>query len=335
MLLSICIPTYNRQNYLKESVSEILRQIPEDFIKEVEICISDNNSSDNTKEYVDQILSNSRVSIKYRKNTKNLGPDWNFINAMQMASGKFSWLMGDDDFINDNALLPILNLLNGPDIFDLLLFNRIDCDINLKPVFNRYCLREDIDTQIFDFGYKLQECYYYSLCRNLCGVFSFISGYIYKTEAVVGKKIDEVFIGTSYSFLFLIFNYLRDKKRVLYLKDHLILCRTGNDSHGVGFKRALLDFKGYLLVKDVIFKEAPEGIDFINVLKYERPFSNILYLYCISSHNEWVSVLKPLLIRCGWADKELEFVEKIGSAPNWYQSRLKQRIRQLLGRKDN
>ena len=116
MLLSICIPTYNRQKYLREAISEIIRQIPENFINEVEICVSDNDSSDGTKEYLDQLMSRSLISIKYSKNEKNLGFDWNCIKVMQMATGKFSWLMGDDDVLNENAMTKIFALLTGPDI---------------------------------------------------------------------------------------------------------------------------------------------------------------------------------------------------------------------------
>lgn len=326
MLLSICIPTYNRLKYLQEAITEIMRQIPEDFINSVELCVSDNDSSDGTGEYIEQLINRSLIIIKYQKNEKNLGPDWNFIKAMQMASGKFSWLMGDDDVLAENAMVRILYLLSEPDTFDILLFNRIDCDINLKPKAKRFFLREDVDTQIFDFSDHLQERYYYSLCRSIGGVFSFISGYIYKTEAITERKFDESFIGTAYSFLFYIINYLRGNKRVLYLKDHLILCRTGNASHGVGIHRALLDYNGYLLVKEKIFKDSPESIDFINILKYERPFLNLLNLYCECSKKEWEQMLKPQLIKCKWTFKELEMIQEIGNAPNWYQSKFKQKI---------
>lgn len=327
MLLSICIPTYNRLKYLRDAISQILEQIPDTYINEVEICVSDNDSTDGTGKYIEQTIKNSLICIKYSKNEKNLGPDWNFIKAMQMASGKFSWLMGDDDVIADNALIQILELLSGPDNFDILLFNRIDCDINLKQLGKRFFLREDIDTQIFDFRDNFQERYYYSLCRSIGGVFSFISGYVYKTEAVTGRTFDELFIGTAYSFLFYIMNYLREKKRILYLKDHLILCRIGNACHGVGIKRALLDYNGYLLIKEKIFKDASESIDFICILKYERPFSNILDLYCESTKKEWYETLKPLLLKCKWSNKELEYIEEIGNAPNWYQSKLKHKIK--------
>lgn len=47
-LLSICIPTYNRSTYLRESIESIIHQ--SEFISgDVEIVISDNASTDNTE----------------------------------------------------------------------------------------------------------------------------------------------------------------------------------------------------------------------------------------------------------------------------------------------
>lgn len=56
-LLSICIPTYNRSQYLKETIDSIIGQ--EEFKSEnVEIVISDNCSTDDTeivcKKYIEQ-----------------------------------------------------------------------------------------------------------------------------------------------------------------------------------------------------------------------------------------------------------------------------------------
>ena len=49
--LSICIPTYNREPFLRELLNSIVEQAnPTD----VQIAISDNASSDKTKELVDE-----------------------------------------------------------------------------------------------------------------------------------------------------------------------------------------------------------------------------------------------------------------------------------------
>ena len=51
--LSICIPTYNRAEYLKEALDSIIKQINDTNRDKVEICISDNASEDNTKELIE------------------------------------------------------------------------------------------------------------------------------------------------------------------------------------------------------------------------------------------------------------------------------------------
>ena len=63
-LISICIPTYNRESLLKESLVKLISQIREFSIA---IYISDNSSSDNTEEVVKE-LSNNYKYIFYHKN---------------------------------------------------------------------------------------------------------------------------------------------------------------------------------------------------------------------------------------------------------------------------
>ena len=45
--LSICIPTYNREQYLKQLLDCICNQLKDVEEKVVEICVSDNASTDN------------------------------------------------------------------------------------------------------------------------------------------------------------------------------------------------------------------------------------------------------------------------------------------------
>jgi abequosyltransferase len=51
-LLSICIPTYNREKYLKSAIESVLSQADEKNRNLIEICISDNCSKDNTEKLV-------------------------------------------------------------------------------------------------------------------------------------------------------------------------------------------------------------------------------------------------------------------------------------------
>ena len=109
MLLSICIPTYNRLECLINCLNSILisnQQKNLDF----EICISDNNSNGN----VDEIINNfkKKLNINFNKNSENIGHGRNFLKAVSMARGEYVWTLGNDDLILPNTLTKIKTLLD-------------------------------------------------------------------------------------------------------------------------------------------------------------------------------------------------------------------------------
>ena len=114
MKLSICIPTYNRAAHLANCLNSIiLSNSQSDF--NFEICVSDNNSNDETEDVVRQ--AQSKIDIKYHKNSSNLGIPRNFLNVVSMAEGDFVWLIGDDDLLMPNAIAELYSLINAhPDV---------------------------------------------------------------------------------------------------------------------------------------------------------------------------------------------------------------------------
>jgi glycosyltransferase involved in cell wall biosynthesis len=93
-LLSICIPTYNRAELLKETLHSIVSQPL--FIETgyVEIVISDNCSSDHTEQVSLGFVGSFPHKIKYFKNTENV-KDLNFELALSRAEGIFLKLNND------------------------------------------------------------------------------------------------------------------------------------------------------------------------------------------------------------------------------------------------
>ncbi len=110
ILLSIAILTWNRAPYLKNLLNNILPQARE-LKEKVEICISNNNSTDNTREVVMKFKEKYPDLIKYNENKENLGVDRNIIRALEMSNGDFVWTFGDDDNIVENGLSEVINFL--------------------------------------------------------------------------------------------------------------------------------------------------------------------------------------------------------------------------------
>lgn len=110
-LLSICIPTYNREFLLKECLDSITCQFSDKNIYEqVEIVISDNASVDNTEAMV-KGFQERFANIRYFKNEVTVTAGLNWDNAIQNSSGKYINIFADDDiYLQDSLpkLLPIL-----------------------------------------------------------------------------------------------------------------------------------------------------------------------------------------------------------------------------------
>jgi abequosyltransferase len=106
-LISICIPTYNRELLLREGLVRLISQIRRYSIP---IYISDNASEDNTERMVMKLKVDYEY-IFYKKNEINLGLDRNVECVLKMSTTKYSWLLGDDDRIVTEAIALVLDAI--------------------------------------------------------------------------------------------------------------------------------------------------------------------------------------------------------------------------------
>lgn len=98
VVLSICVPTYNRA-FVIEKTLDMLLQFTEKHrnIGDVEIIVADNFSTDNTKSLL--ATYTSQPNFRTFSNSKNLGITGNLINCLEQATGQFVWFFGDDDVV--------------------------------------------------------------------------------------------------------------------------------------------------------------------------------------------------------------------------------------------
>ncbi len=103
--ISICLPTYNMENYIEKSILSILNQSFQNF----EIIIVNDNSIDNTKEIVMRLQIKDK-RIKLINHLKNLGVYASRVDGILASSGKYIILMDPDDmFLNPKLLQELFN----------------------------------------------------------------------------------------------------------------------------------------------------------------------------------------------------------------------------------
>lgn len=117
-LVSICVVTYNNEKYIVETLESIKNQT----YREVELIVSDDNSSDNTVAKVSKWIESNKgrfVNVELIVSNKNTGVTANCNRAVKCAKGQFIKIIGDDllkhnyiekcvDFFNSNSEAEVL-----------------------------------------------------------------------------------------------------------------------------------------------------------------------------------------------------------------------------------
>jgi abequosyltransferase len=292
--LSICIPTYNRAEFLPATIESIAAQWGDDL----ELTVADNASTDNTKAIVDGFRSRLG-DIKWFRWDSNQGADRNYLKSVEIATGDYCWILGSDDPIAPGAVDTIRRAIRerGPTI---LLFNRMLCTRDLVQV------REDRFIDIrgaasawFDFGRHGELEGYLEDARSMCATFSYLSSMAFRRDAWNATTDHEPFVGSAYVHSYKLLMACAAGGTLEYLNRPLVLCRLGNDAfRDLGLaKRVLLDLDGYLRLADACFGEQrPRCAAALRaVLRYEYPLARILrYQGVLGADPAWPEIVRRL-----------------------------------------
>ena len=103
--VSVCIPTYNRSDYLKYAINSVLAQSYRDF----ELIVCDDGSIDDTKEVVNS-YQDSR--LRYVRHPQNIGRSRNMRSGFDAAVGEYFIKFDDDDAIAPTFLAKTVAILD-------------------------------------------------------------------------------------------------------------------------------------------------------------------------------------------------------------------------------
>lgn len=102
--VSVVMPVYNAELYFSKTIDFVLNQ----SLKNIEIIIVDDNSSDNTYRVICHYASADN-RIKVIKNDKNIGAGASRNKGLKIATGDYIIFLDDDDFIENDMLNKLLN----------------------------------------------------------------------------------------------------------------------------------------------------------------------------------------------------------------------------------
>ena len=115
-LISIIVPLYNKDQYIKRCLLSILNQTYNDF----EIIIINDGSTDNSEQIVRE-LNNKKIRF-YTTNNKGVSHARNF--GIREAKGEYVCFVDADDYVSPNYLSTMI--YNMDKNVDLIITNKID-----------------------------------------------------------------------------------------------------------------------------------------------------------------------------------------------------------------
>ena len=127
--VSIALPVYNGENYLRESIGSILRQTFEDF----ELLLLDNASTDGTREICQESVEQDG-RVRYFPSEVNRGLIWNHNRGVEPARGRYFMWLEHDDLIADEYVRRCVKALDDNPKIVLTYTNGIIIDANGKRI---------------------------------------------------------------------------------------------------------------------------------------------------------------------------------------------------------
>lgn len=104
--LSICIPTYNRAELLRECLESVCGQAQSE--PGVEVVVLDNASPDHTQDVIASFLERF-TCVRSMRNERNLGYVGNQVKCFEQARGPYMALLCDDDLYQPGEVRAILD----------------------------------------------------------------------------------------------------------------------------------------------------------------------------------------------------------------------------------
>lgn len=205
-LISVIVPIYNTEKYLRQCVESILRQ----SYNNIEIILVDDGSTDSSSQICDDYASqDSRVKVIHQLNG-GLGKAYN--TGFAAATGEYIGIVESDDFIE-------------PDMYEKLLIpaQNYDVDIVKCDFYNYNSFKNSPDTTRNIMKYVAPENKSFTISENprLLSIHSSIWAALYKASFIKQIKFSETKSASYQDFPFMMEAFMRANK-IAVLHDHLL-----------------------------------------------------------------------------------------------------------------
>lgn len=199
--LEIFIPTYNRRNFLKHTLEQLLAE--NSPVRACSITLLDNHSTDGTAELIKQYAARF-PNLKHIRHNKNIGGNANIARAFELAQKEYFWVLSDDDD------------------FDFSDFNQVETALlNDRPALLIVSARGE--------SQPLPR-----LLRNI----TFLPSIIFSSELLTEETMLNIYINIPnwYPHLAPVIKALNEGRKIITLKKNFVIINPESDGYNI-FKK--------------------------------------------------------------------------------------------------
>ncbi len=280
--LSICIPTYNRASYLKETLENVF-SFKEALLPQVEVVVCDNNSPDNTQEVLAE-FAKKYSNLRYFKNPQNIDFDGNMLEVFNRARGQYCLVLGDDDAFANGAIARLLeDIKSGLDFYTY--YMRI-YDIKMKFMEPLRYLKNVPDGTIIDMSDKQQLIGYLNKIRSNAGLFGHIGQFMIKRELWQKVPYNQTVMGLNWIHIYKLWYLRKFKSKFKFSSFELLNIRAENDTvirqKGI-CARLLMEVNALYIIGGIVFDDDSDVFNaFLDVIKRYSPLYIIPPLFAVA-----------------------------------------------------
>ena len=143
MLLSVIIPVYRVEATLNRCVKSVLAQNVDDM----EVILVDDGSPDDCPRLCDEWAKKDSRIIVIHKDNGGLSDARNA--ALDVASGRYVTFVDSDDWLSDNTLEPLMNIIDNCDLLEYSIEGRLQLQDRVYKDIDEYWIRERAYTHTY------------------------------------------------------------------------------------------------------------------------------------------------------------------------------------------
>lgn len=244
---SLAIPTFNRSGDLKillDSILVNLQNLNPIFLNAIEILVSNNASTDNTHNLLNNYKKKMPCSFKVFTQKNNIGFDKNWFFCFKKSRGTYVHVVGDDDVMMPGFLEFIFKnkYLN----LDLPLISIKTFGYDIEPVSERPLVLNSYLKIVSKFVFL----------KNIKSTLTFISAVLIKKDKIKELNVFSKFIGTAIIHVPILLALLKEGNKFGLIDDYFIAAKRSNLPNFCFIEFLVMRVKE---VFEIIFGKSKEG----------------------------------------------------------------------------